>query len=116
MIYIKIDIIKKIMEVNRLNQAQLAKSIGVDPAVITRIIRGDRETVGTTVVCGLLKYTGLDFDDIFFIYTGDDFIQDKIKSKLKSRRIKISANAPEMPQDESLGIGIGNNTSEEKRA
>ena len=114
MIYIKIDIIKKIMEVNGLNQAQLAKSIGVDPAVITRIIKGDRKTVGTRVVSGLLKYTGLDFDDIFFIYTGDD-IQDKIKSKLKSRRIKISANAPEMPQDESLGVGIGNNTSEEKR-
>ena len=115
MIYIKRDVLKKIMEVNGLKQAQLAKSIGVDPAVITRIIKGDRKTVGTKVVCGLLKYTGLDFDDIFFIYTGDD-IQDKIKSKLKSRRIKISANAPEMPQDESLGIGIGNNTSEEKRA
>jgi len=108
MIYIKRDVLKKIMEVNGLNQAQLAKSIGVDPAVITRIIKGDRETVGTKVICGLLKYTGLDFDDIFFIYTGDDFIQDKIKSKLKSRRIKISANAPEMPQDESLDSKKGN--------
>jgi predicted XRE-type DNA-binding protein len=61
MIYIKRGILKLIMKINNVNQVQLAKGIGVDQAVISRILNGKQKTVSSKVVNGLLKYSGLNF-------------------------------------------------------
>jgi predicted XRE-type DNA-binding protein len=49
------------MKINNVNQVQLAKGIGVDQAVISRILNGKQKTVSSKVVNGLLKYSGLNF-------------------------------------------------------
>ena len=78
MIKVKIKVLKTIMKANNLNQAKLAKVVGVDQGLISKILKNNI-AVGGKFILGLLEYTNMKFKDLFI----------------------LSANAPEMPQDRS---------------
>lgn len=66
MIKVKTEVLKAIMEENNLSQRQLAFAVGVDPAVISRVLNNKREGVGGKFIGGLLRFTGMKFDDLFY--------------------------------------------------
>ncbi|MDD3428241.1 MAG: helix-turn-helix transcriptional regulator [Sedimentibacter sp.] len=67
MVKVKVEVLKTIMETNNLNQKKLAQVIGVDPSFISRILRNQKNGVGGKFITGLMKYTGMEFDDLFFL-------------------------------------------------
>lgn len=66
MIKVKTEVLKAIMKENGLSQRQLAIAIGVDPAVISRILNNKRKGVGSKFIGGLLRFTGMDFNELFY--------------------------------------------------
>ncbi|HOA84197.1 MAG TPA: helix-turn-helix transcriptional regulator [Thermodesulfovibrio thiophilus] len=67
MVKVKTEALKKFMEANGLNQTELARAAGVDVSYISIVLNGKVATVGIKFVTGILKYTGMKFDDFFFM-------------------------------------------------
>lgn len=65
-VYIKVNRLRKIMGDKGYNQAKLSRTIGVDQAVISRIMNGRNISVGPKTISGILNGLNMKFDDIFF--------------------------------------------------
>lgn len=109
MVYIKVNRLRRIMEEKGLNQAKLSKLIGVDQAVISRIMNGRSISVGPKTICGILNSLHVKFDDIFF-YDKRDCSTGNIKQKNKIVKIFVS-NHPDLPTNETSSPQKGKSSS-----
>lgn len=104
MVKVKINVLKAIMKANNVNQKELAKAIGIDPAMISKLLSNKRINVGAKFISGLLKYTGMQFEDLFFLSREYELYNTNI----------LVGNAPQMPQDESFTPRKGKSSSRQK--
>jgi transcriptional regulator with XRE-family HTH domain len=109
MIYIKLNKLRRIMKEKGLNQSKLSKLIGVDQAVISRIMNGRRISIGPKTICGILNNLHLKFDDIFF-YDKHDCNTGKIRNKTNK---SLACNPSDLPQVESTDHETGNQITKE---
>lgn len=100
MIEVKLNELKKLMKERNINQDQLSKLIGVDPGLVSKILNGKRKTVGKKFIRGLLSYSKLDFNGLFFI-SPNIYLNNEITNS------NFTGNAPENPQVESSNVKIG---------
>lgn len=106
MVKVKMKVLKTIMKANNLNQTELAKVIGVDQALISKIIKNKRVTVGGKFIAGLIRYTGMQFDDLFFLST----------ENAMTNSFNLPPIPSDLPQVESLDQETKNHIAKKKEA
>lgn len=104
MIRVRISVLKAIMEAKELTQTELANAIGVDQSLVSKILKNKITSVGNKFIEGLMNYTGMSFDDLFFL------------SKNYGLRIPYNfhANPSDLPADVVSNPRKGKSSSRQK--
>lgn len=66
-ISVRVDILKLVMKVHGMNMSKFAKAVGIDLGLMSKVMSGKKTSVGAKFIAGLLAFTGMRFEDLFFI-------------------------------------------------
>ena len=101
MVKVKINVLKAIMKANNVNQKELARAIGIDPAIISKLLSKKRINVGAKFISGFLKYSGMQFDDLFFLSREYELYKSNILPGIISETPQVEVSNPRKKKSSS---------------
>jgi transcriptional regulator with XRE-family HTH domain len=98
MVRVKILKLKRIIKESGMNQSHFANAIGIDPGLISKVLNGRVIYVGNKFFSSILRYSRLNFDDLFYFSPGYYFTKKYIDKNVVSIPSDLPADEVSNPR------------------